>query len=747
MDERIEHLIEDVTSGLRDDPELRLDVRAELGTHLEQTARAFREEGKDEGESVAEAVKVFGAPADLAGELLDANKRRMKLRALARLAIRALLIPAAFVLAVWVGYWNYSRFNETKAMLGLMDELSTYIEHQKSGHPGSMDWHMVVHAIGDFIDPRHDGATSYNTTNLPVVSQCIDMPAITKAFPENKYYWAYYATRQLAKDGFEAIAAHGMQIDLDNALYHYLLAGGYLQAALELKVSTHPPYTHTWIVRDPALLEKGLHEVRLGMGKPYIRTYRIDVIRERLTKLPAPRNYMDYRTRIGLLDGELFYELARYRYIIDEVQAILNDETAQGHIEEARALLLFPQRISEQLARDPDSLIHLVAARLFAEIGAREPATLADRWGWHKEARQLRAWDTRFGKTALYYVGMEDGPPPPKKDSHPRFQPKMISDSGSVMANVFASPYLDPASINPADLAPTRELDYLMIERFSTGILLWLLTAVLLIVAFFWGCWYLAAGKARKSFILLLPTGKVVLQVFVYGMLLPLVVYYLYTRVPALSGRNYNVMVNEYRLLTEQALLILVLFTLPVWLSGRDIRRRCSRLGIPTPVRHTFNRSDLLKFMKLLPLPFKKIGNLLVARGWAILLLGISVWLAWLFINDKMAVWLIQLLVFVCALVACVIIVGFVWFVFSIAFKMKENAVYYGTLCRSLVAVYALAIILLTGITQPYFAYREVHLLAEDRLVFPHGNGSWLSPLQTMAIERIKGELFPETRK
>jgi len=37
MDERIEKLTDDVTAGLGDDPELRLDVRQELRAHLQET--------------------------------------------------------------------------------------------------------------------------------------------------------------------------------------------------------------------------------------------------------------------------------------------------------------------------------------------------------------------------------------------------------------------------------------------------------------------------------------------------------------------------------------------------------------------------------------------------------------------------------------------------------------------------------------------------------------------------------------
>ena len=84
----------------KDDPELRLDVRAELASHIEELTASFQAEGKTPEESVELALKAFGSPADIAGDLAAANRGRMRLRALARLAARALLVPAAVVLAV-----------------------------------------------------------------------------------------------------------------------------------------------------------------------------------------------------------------------------------------------------------------------------------------------------------------------------------------------------------------------------------------------------------------------------------------------------------------------------------------------------------------------------------------------------------------------------------------------------------------------------------------------------------------------
>ena len=104
MDERIEKLTDDVTAGLGDDPELRLDVRQELRAHLQETAEQLQTAGQSADASVDDAIKSFGAPAEIATGLEEANKRRMTLRGYARFTLKAVLPTLAVLLAVVLGY-------------------------------------------------------------------------------------------------------------------------------------------------------------------------------------------------------------------------------------------------------------------------------------------------------------------------------------------------------------------------------------------------------------------------------------------------------------------------------------------------------------------------------------------------------------------------------------------------------------------------------------------------------------------
>ena len=96
-------LIEEITLVLKDDEELRQDVSHELSTHFEDSKAAFLEEGKAEEESDALALKAFGEPTQVAEQLADSNRGRMKTRAVLRMFLGRILVPLSLLVALWFG--------------------------------------------------------------------------------------------------------------------------------------------------------------------------------------------------------------------------------------------------------------------------------------------------------------------------------------------------------------------------------------------------------------------------------------------------------------------------------------------------------------------------------------------------------------------------------------------------------------------------------------------------------------------
>ena len=95
MDYRLEQFATAVTAGLQPDPEMRLQVRADLLQRLRRNAEVLRAAGHTEEDSCELALSALGTPEQLAGTLSAANNGRMKRRLWTRHFICWLLVPAA----------------------------------------------------------------------------------------------------------------------------------------------------------------------------------------------------------------------------------------------------------------------------------------------------------------------------------------------------------------------------------------------------------------------------------------------------------------------------------------------------------------------------------------------------------------------------------------------------------------------------------------------------------------------------
>ena len=99
---RVDDLIASATYRLRPDAELQADVERELRAHLEDSIRAARADGLDAVEAEAAAIAAFGNAEEVGENLWQANRRRMRFRAVAKWAARVALLPAGVLLAVWL---------------------------------------------------------------------------------------------------------------------------------------------------------------------------------------------------------------------------------------------------------------------------------------------------------------------------------------------------------------------------------------------------------------------------------------------------------------------------------------------------------------------------------------------------------------------------------------------------------------------------------------------------------------------
>ena len=106
--DRLNESLDELYSGLKGDLELLLDVKAELKTHIEESIAIYMEEdGLSESEAQEATLKDFGSFSEIANDLVDANKKRMKRKARVRLFIKAALIPLALISVSYIAIKKY----------------------------------------------------------------------------------------------------------------------------------------------------------------------------------------------------------------------------------------------------------------------------------------------------------------------------------------------------------------------------------------------------------------------------------------------------------------------------------------------------------------------------------------------------------------------------------------------------------------------------------------------------------------
>ncbi len=272
----------------------------------------------------------------------------------------------------------------------------------------------------------------------------------------------------------------------------------------------------------------------------------------------------------------------------------------------------------------------------------------------------------------------------------------------------------------PAELAPARHVEYTLLEELMLNGLLAGMAAMLLVLLAVNRGWDGAARRDDLVPILLLPPGRAVARVFGWGIALPLTVYALLAYAP-FGLRAYGLLVAWPAAAVLSVITVAAIAYLPARLSAGIVDRRCAELGVPVPDRRTRRCVDWQAVSLI-------IGTLL-------LLVGVGVvWRVWQFDHA----WVVVLLLAVAILALAIRLFR------SMVFAHRAAARYYGTLTRTLLVIYAGAIILLSVTLQPLLLHLETRALRADTLIFPKADtGYTVMPMEAALVERWKAEILP----
>jgi hypothetical protein len=733
-------LLDDATAGLKDDPELRLDVRVELASHLEATAAVYEAEGHQEAESRDLAAQDFGSPAEVAGELLAANKQRMTVRALVRLFLRAVVVPAAVIVAVLVGYGSLARVVNLARQA---QRLFFVASLPKLPHlPQVVDTRTAAERRALAVFEESTGYTGFESERRQ--QQRYAQWQARRNTPDAARYYAYYTILRPIEKGpnywrenyhnynphsepppAEELAVHhrnftafagamctGMNLELGNALYDYWLARGYLNQSMmandsmaEMNATSLPDELY-----DREDFDKGVAALARGLEKPYLTAYHMEMVQSRVARLPQTRTTEHCLAAVADSYSELMPEFSQLRELCREYGGCVNILIRQGRKAEAERLLAHWDGMSRQITRRAGCLIEVLVAQALVPITGSHAAAAYRSLGEPAKARAVEAVVARATAQHAQWRALDQRMRQYESDRRNR---RLLAE-----ANGLPAP--------PVLSAPARRYEVTMAEQLGFGALMLLLTLGLLAAAGVYAYWAIRLRGARTAPLLLVPTGADAARVLGGGVLLPVLAWLLYTSLP-LGGRAYGFSYLWVRLLVEFGVLAVLLVGLPAVLTVPLVRARCRRLGIELPPERRF------------VFPWRTVLIIIaaVAALYGIVCLAQSE--ALYYWREPWATLMIVVLIgaWIAGIVLLLRRLGWQW---RLANTPAPAALYRGTVAYALLPAYAAAVLLLALTVRPYLDAREQRCLRDDRLVFPSMQ-TGVPPYETEMTQRLKREL------
>lgn len=668
MPSKTELFLERATAGLASDPELRLDVQAELRSHIEDKQTELG--GEDHTD---EAVASLGEVVELAEEVAAANRRRLGGRVLARRLLRFALVPAAILCALWFsGLRDVLYARRLKASL---DGDPT----RSSPLPGWLDRSRKLSQHEQLLlygDPDRQGAESYRT--------------LWERNPANAVYYADYITR--VQDAFSltderklAALAEARTVDPENGRYPFLTAMIQLREAAEYKaIEGDDGKTASYALEpgDRPALDRAMTDLLAAVWLPVYRCYHLEMLRERQAALGPPDRLLDTVQRTAIAAAVLLPDLQQVRGAARYAMAYAELLIAEGRGEEAVPYLEIPERLARHVTKDSFCLIEMLVSHALTRMAQEQAPHLLRQIGHEAQAQAA--------ETRLQAVSQ---PMQQWRESQTQFNPEMaelLNRYAGVMAGMLL-PALggqDAVDLAPR-LATSRRLEFVVMTEAITGLVGLLLVAAMTVCLVISLRWRLTLG-AQSAPLLLLPSWRDMLRFVLLGVILPFAVFLVWTRWLPFSGHAYSMKFAGHRAAAEFVALLLTLLLIPGWLASRAFRRRCLELELPPPP----HISKLLRT----PLTIAGLGLLI---GFAIPG-GFGMQPGLLVVQGSAG---IALLVFL-ALVGLGL------------FSSRRHGRTIGTLSRSLIPVFATAILILGLVVQPILRHRERHLLRADTILW-----------------------------
>lgn len=683
------------TEGLRSDPEIRLDIRKELQSHLEEKIAEETAQGHSNEESLELALKTFGSPVEVADGLAAANRRRMNFRARMRLLAGALLIPAVIICALFS--LNMAS-NFIYVTSGIDNAGKSFLEN--SGKMFSFD-------IFRHYTPEQKLILYGDPDKKTRVEQ---QKAIWEKFPDNKIYAANYIISLISlgnsKDcDFIAEIERAGKIDPDNALYNYLAAGILLKDAcnqVELpRADRKAKPQYRFELKDRALLDKAMHEYLAGVNKKYCNSYTADLLKQRLQIMGEANSLTGQLEQMVLGAGTLLPQLSNYRNIGKYMPEYANILIKEGKKQEALQYLNTWKKFFQHVNSDGDWFIGVLVSDAIASIDAEKLPTLYNKLGMAETAKNV----TR--ETELLSIPVREWKEK-KRDKN-----TIPYSRGGILPGM-----LLPAlgrECTSEELAPERYAEYVLCQKITLSLINFIL--IIWMICAIGGALYWRIRSGARL-LLLSPPPLTVLKILGLGVVLPCVIYFVLSQIEMLSGYDYGLSANGARFIAQMALLLLLIPAIVLMLTGRYVTARCHELGVETPP------------------PSGKIQKISVITGLAVLAFAAFAPLS-MTTPQKLSPTAIILLIAGIILAVLIILRIAQWA--AVLFSGKKYSTYYGATARTVMLTFALAVLVLTCVFRPILDWREAEFIREDKIMF--GSAESFTKVEGEVVRELKNAI------
>lgn len=701
---RIDEIADGLTAGLESDPALRLDVRNEMASHLEDKIEETRQECETEEESVELAVKSFGSLPEIAEGLLQANRRRMTIHALIKWGIRVALVPAAIILVLFVVGGGFARLGN---LFYAMEGNFMWSHGPDVGYPKNLSEDEALILYGD---------RSRDTESA-------GQKAIWEKHPESMVYYGNYISHLATEHDtdstfFEKEVRRGIGLDPDNARYNLILVGNMLDRACELKridpVKKDSERTYELIIKDRDLLDEAFDEILKSKRKPHMKTYTREMLRKRLDILPTATRLTEQIRRIAMAAGCLLPDLLKHRQIERTAPPYADILISEGKKERAKEVLGLWYPLATRISDESFTLIEILVAFSVAKM------SLSDQY----QEIVKKLGEPGFAETqrirAERIMAIHDGWREQKKKLQPTLEKELEESAGILTALLL--PALGGDIPTEKELAPGRHLEYTLVEQ-SWALTLMLLMLFLMLAALVVVLRRRIGAGPDVRPLLILPSSKDLLRIFGMGVALPIAVFFLYTRISGLAGRHLSLSVNWCGLVLELLILGAVILYITTSMTADAVAARCHALGIAVPEEKSILRCYVFPIL---------IGILGIL--WIVMVVFSRKYSRPMFSGGVGPVFLLMVIA------GCILSSAPYFFV--LLFGKKTLGQYYGTVARSLIPVFAGAVILVVLLTNPYLSCEETRLVQTDP-VLAVGNKEYLgfTKLEADLVQRLKKEI------